>query len=152
MRTNRFRLATSLKPQARPGAALIIAIVAIAVMTGLAHSLSLTVVRRQQQFERAAQRAHTRWLANSALMRARLLRNRDAAWNGDTWSPSLPVGAFQPDQKAAVVIALTPSGTSAEMRLSVEAELTFGTNRTSRVRRSVTMTGDRSTPRQEKLP
>jgi type II secretory pathway pseudopilin PulG len=152
MRTVRIRKATSLKPQARPGAALIIAIVAIAVMTGLAHSLSLTVVRRQQQVERATQRAHARWLANSALMRARLLRNRDAAWSGETWNPSLPASAFQPDQKATVVIAVTPTDTSADVRLSVEAELAFGTNRTSRVRRSVTITGESSTPRQEKLP
>jgi type II secretory pathway pseudopilin PulG len=152
MRMTRANIANSCSRQPRFGAALIVVIVAIAVMTGLAHSLSLTVVRRQQQFDRASERAQTRWLANSALVRARRLHERDAAWSGDAWNPTLPPGAFQSDQSATVVVDASPSDTPGLFQFSVDAELTFGRARKSRVKRLVTMTNENPADRQEKRP
>jgi hypothetical protein len=130
----------------RAGAALLVVIVAVAIMTGLAHSLSLTIVRRHQRIDRDTERAQTRWLAESALLRAQHMRKRDPAWTGETWSPSLPSRAFRGDQKASVVIQMP----SIEVR--VAAELTLGPAKSSKVNRVVTLANEHSASRPENRP
>jgi hypothetical protein len=139
-------------PSAPPGAALIVVIVTIAIMTGLAHSLSLTIVRRQQRIEREFERAQTRWLAESALLRARLIRQRDPSWAGETWSPVLPAPAFRADQKATVVIQALSTNEPGSNQVRVVAQLMFGPAKSGKVNRVVSLASEHSADRPENRP
>jgi hypothetical protein len=152
MRSNVATIQASGSRSARSGAALIVVIVAIAIMTGLAHSLSLTIVRRHQRIERELDRAQTRWLAESALLRAQLIRRQDPLWAGETWSPVLPRPGFRADQTASVVIQSLSANEPGSNQVRVSAELTFGPAKSSKVNRVVTLASEHSADRPEDRP
>lgn len=73
----------------RSGAALIVALVALAVAGAVSMSMFKTALLRREHLQLAQRRAQADWLLHSAAQRAAARLAADPEYAGETWQPSL---------------------------------------------------------------
>jgi Tfp pilus assembly protein PilX len=71
----------------RPGAALVIALVGLLLVTTISAVLMRLALTQRHQLEREARRQQADWLALSGLQRAIARSAADPAYAGETWAP-----------------------------------------------------------------
>jgi hypothetical protein len=105
--------------------ALLGAVVAIAILGALCHTLAGLAVQRFQQTEHRAGQAQACWLAESALLRGIARLRQDADWSGETWTPVFSNTGGPDQRKAQVVITREAGPGESQAVLHVVATLTI---------------------------
>ena len=111
----------------RRGAALIMAIVCLVIVTSLAVEImrSMVAARQQSRFQRNELQAT--WLAEAGVSRAEARLNQAPTYHGETWTPELDLSDLSPHRVApngSVEIKIEPVAES-ETRRRVIVTATF---------------------------
>ena len=129
----------------RRGTAMIVAIVALVLVTAICFSLVRITLAAAEQAQRQQWRRQALWLAESALAQAAVRLRSDEEFSGDTWDVRLPDAAGE--QEGRVQIEITSSADQPRER-AVTATAEVPRHPTDRVRitRTLTLIVPQSTP------
>jgi type II secretory pathway component PulK len=124
-----MKTATRKTPKKRCGIALLIVVTALAIATGLCHTLVRFAVLRHRAIDRELEQAQVRALAEAGLHRATAALARDENWTGETWKPEIPNGSGGAGRIATVAIR---SQARDDRSRQVVAEAALGEGRDTR--------------------
>jgi Tfp pilus assembly protein PilX len=105
----------------RAGTALIVAIVALVLVTSICFSLVRITLAATDQARRQQWRRQAMWLAESALAQAAERLHDDPAFSGEVWEIPLPGEAGEQQGRVEVDVSAA-SGSPQEMTITVTAE------------------------------
>lgn len=121
----------------RTGTALIVAIVALVLVTAICFSLVRITLSAAEQAERQHWRRQSMWLADSALNQAAARLRIDAEFTGEVWELAVPGETGEVPGRIVVKVAPAPENPH-ERTITATAE--FPLHATDRVRTTRTLT------------
>lgn len=104
----------------RRGAALLMAIVCLMVMTALAVSLARSLVAQQRQLRLRGSQMQAFWLAESAVERARVRLDATPEYAGEDWHVELELRGAAVEARATIRVE-SVAGESSQRRIVVQA-------------------------------
>lgn len=116
---------------ARRGAASIVAIAVLVVLSGIMLQQVRRVLMERRQMRNEVAYLQTEKLADAGLMLAQKSITKDAAWAGFTWN--LPPGAIHQTNSAEVVITVQDDSCTVVARYPLNAEIPFQITRTRKL-------------------
>jgi Tfp pilus assembly protein PilX len=135
----------------RRGTAIIIAIVALVLVSAICFSLVRITLSAVEQADRQQWRRQSLWLAESALAQAAEQFRSAADFSGDSWDVSLPDSSGE--LQGRIEWNVTPAGTNERERV-ITATAEFPRHPTDRVRisRTLTLNLPQNTPAEPEEP